>query len=94
MFVSNQGDIYPAGFLPVAAGNVRSTTLVDAYRDSPLFCALHTSYSFKGKCGACEYSAICGGSRARAFASTGDPLASDPFCPYEPRNRRDFASHA
>src|SRR5271166_2491495 len=69
MFVSNQGDIYPAGFLPVAAGNVRSTTLVNAYRDSPIFRALHTPYSFKGKCGACEYSTICGGSRARAFAS-------------------------
>ena len=93
MFVSNQGDIYPVGFLPVAAGNVRRTTLVDAYRDSPIFCALHTSYSFKGKCGACEYSAICGGG-ARAFASTGEPLASDPFCSYERRNRRDFALHA
>lgn len=81
MFVSNQGDIFPAGFLPLATGNVRSTSLLEVYRDSTLFRALHTSSQFKGKCGECEFSTICGGSRARAFASTGDPLASDPFCP-------------
>lgn len=85
MFVSNQGDIYPAGFLPLAMGNVRSDKLVDVYRDSPMFKALHTPSLFKGKCGICEYRTLCGGSRARAFAYTGDPLASDPFCPYEPR---------
>jgi radical SAM protein with 4Fe4S-binding SPASM domain len=86
MFVSNQGDIYPAGFLPLAIGNVRENHLVDVYRDSPMFRALHTPSQFKGKCGQCEYRALCGGSRARAFAYTGDPLASDPFCSYEPRN--------
>ncbi|MHB1023138.1 MAG: TIGR04053 family radical SAM/SPASM domain-containing protein [Acidobacteriaceae bacterium] len=86
MFVSNQGDVYPAGFLPLTVGNVRENHLVDIYRDSPMFRALHTPSQFKGKCGQCEYNALCGGSRARAFAYTGDPLASDPFCPYEPRN--------
>jgi radical SAM protein len=86
MFVSNQGDIYPAGFLPLAVGNVRENNLVDVYRDSPIFRALHNSNQFKGKCGQCEYRALCGGSRARAFAYTGDPLASDPFCSYEPKN--------
>ena len=85
IFVSNQGDIYPAGFLPLAIGNVRVDNLVDIYRDSPLFKALHTPSTFKGKCGVCEFRTLCGGSRARAFAYTGDPLASDPFCPYEPR---------
>ena len=85
MFVSNQGDVYPAGFLPLASGNVRIDNLVNIYRDSPLFTALHTPSMFKGKCGECEFRSLCGGSRARAFAYTGDPLASDPFCPYEPR---------
>ncbi len=85
MFVSNQGDIYPAGFLPLAVGNVRTDNLVDVYRDSPMFRALHTPSEFKGKCGQCEYRSLCGGSRARAFAYTGDALASDPFCPYEPK---------
>jgi AdoMet-dependent heme synthase len=85
MFVSNQGDIYPAGFLPLAAGNVRKDRVVDVYRDSPVFRALHAPERFKGKCGQCEYRTLCGGSRARAFAWYGDPLASDPFCPYEPK---------
>jgi radical SAM protein with 4Fe4S-binding SPASM domain len=84
MFISNQGGIYPAGFLPLAAGNVRTDNLVETYRDAPLFRSLHSPASFKGKCGRCEYKTLCGGSRARAFAATGDPLASDPFCPYEP----------
>lgn len=87
MFVSNQGDIYPAGFLPLTIGNVRRDHLVDVYRNSPMFRALHTPSQFKGKCGQCEYRALCGGSRARAFAYTGDALASDPFCPYEPKAR-------
>lgn len=86
MFISNQGDVYPAGFLPLATGNVRKDKLVDLYRDSPTFRALHDPSAFKGKCGVCEYRTLCGGSRARAFAYTGDPLASDPFCAYEPRN--------
>ncbi|MGA1981295.1 MAG: TIGR04053 family radical SAM/SPASM domain-containing protein [Acidobacteriaceae bacterium] len=86
MFVSNQGDIYPAGFLPLTTGNVRTDNLVDVYRDSPIFQALHTPATFRGKCGVCEYRTLCGGSRARAFAYTGDPLGSDPFCPYEPRS--------
>lgn len=87
MFVSNKGDIYPAGFLPLTVGNVRRDHLVDVYRNSPMFRALHTAGQFRGKCGRCEYGALCGGSRARAFAYTGDPLASDPFCPHEPKVR-------
>lgn len=93
-FVSSQGQIYPSGFLPLSAGNVRANHLVDVYRHSPLFCALHDSACFKGKCGQCEYRHICGGSRARAFASTGDPLASDPFCPYMPRVNRTVPQSA
>jgi radical SAM protein len=85
VFVSNQGNVYPAGFLPLAAGNVRHDHLVDIYRNAPIFSALHTPEALKGKCGRCEYRALCGGSRARGFAATGDPLASDPLCAYEPR---------
>ena len=84
VFVSNQGYIYPAGFLPLQAGNVRHDHLVDIYRHSPLFRALHDPGTFRGKCGTCEYAQICGGSRSRAFAQNGDPLSSDPLCPHEP----------
>lgn len=84
MFVSNTGDIYPAGFLPLTAGNIRKGNVVDVYRDAPVFRSLHDPSEFRGKCGRCEYRVICGGSRARAYAYTGDALASDPVCPYEP----------
>ncbi len=84
VFVSNLGDIYPSGFLPLRCGNVRKDSLVEIYRNSEIFRGLHNPDQFHGKCGACEYSHICGGSRARAFAYTGDALGTDPFCPYEP----------
>ena len=84
VFVSNLGDIYPSGFLPLRCGNVRKDSLVDVYRDSETFRGLHSPDQFHGKCGMCEYSHICGGSRARAFAHTGDAMGSDPFCPYQP----------
>jgi radical SAM protein len=85
MFVSNTGEISPAGFLPLVAGNVRTDSVVDIYRNAPLFRALHDPATFEGKCGICEFHAICGGSRARAYATSGNPLAEDPFCNYEPR---------
>jgi len=91
VFVSNQGDIYPSGFLPLRCGNVRTSSLVDVYRKAPLFQALHSPEQFRGKCGACEFSYVCGGSRARAFARTGDALESDPFCLYQPPN--DWNGH-
>jgi AdoMet-dependent heme synthase len=84
MFVSHTGDICPAGFLPLVAGNVRRDRVADVYRNAPAFEALHDPTRFEGRCGLCEYHAICGGSRARAFGATGDPLAEDPFCTYEP----------
>jgi len=86
VFVSNLGEIYPSGFLPLRCGNVRKDSLVEIYRSSDVFRALHSPDEFHGKCGACEYSHICGGSRARAFAYTGDVLGTDPFCPYEPHS--------
>ena len=84
MFVSNTGDICPAGFLPLAVGNVRHDNVTEIYRNAPLFQALHDPHQFEGRCGYCEYSALCGGSRARAFEATASPLASDPFCTYVP----------
>ncbi len=82
VFVSHKGDICPAGFLPVTAGNVRTSSIVTVYRDAPLFRDLHDPLSFHGPCGVCRYHALCGGSRARAFSATGDPLATDPLCTF------------
>jgi radical SAM protein len=83
-FVSHVGDVYPSGFLPEAAGNVREDSVVDLYREADLFERLRDRDELTGKCGACEFRYVCGGSRSRAYATTGDPLASDPLCPYVP----------
>jgi AdoMet-dependent heme synthase len=84
LFVSNTGNICPAGFLPLAAGNVREDQIVNIYRNSALFRQLHDPTQFEDRCGVCDYHTLCGGSRARAFAATGNPLASDPLCQYDP----------
>lgn len=83
-FVSHIGDVYPSGFLQIPAGNVREQSLSSIYRDSELFRTLRDPSLLKGKCGQCEFRAVCGGSRARAYAMTGDYLAPDPSCPYIP----------
>ncbi len=86
LFVSHVGNVYPSGFLPIHAGNIRETPLAAIYREAPIFKALRDTSKLEGKCGACEYKEICGGSRARAYALTGDPLAQEPCCIYQPRN--------
>jgi AdoMet-dependent heme synthase len=82
VFVSHTGDVYPSGFLPLSAGNILWEPLADIYRNCPLFLSLRDSSQLKGKCGRCEFQDVCGGSRARAFALTGDPLAEEPCCSY------------
>ena len=89
LFISHTGEIYPSGFLPVRAGNVRSDSLVHVYRDAPLFRQLRDTSALKGKCGRCIFNRVCGGSRARAYAVTGDPLASEPCCSYSPETRNE-----
>ena len=79
-FIDHLGEVFPSGYLPVSAGNVREESIVDIYRNSELFRSLRDPEMFKGGCGLCEYASSCGGSRARAFAVFGDPLAADPGC--------------
>lgn len=87
MFISHRGDVTPSGFLPLPAGNVRERSPVEIYRRAPLFRSLRDPEALRGKCGRCEFRTICGGSRARAYAVTGDHLAADPSCPYRPAPR-------
>ena len=89
LFVSHRGDIYPSGFLPIRAGNVRTEDVIDVYRTSAVFRILRDADSLGGKCGVCPFGRVCGGSRARAYAMTGEMTASDPLCAYEPREWRD-----
>lgn len=85
VFISHTGEVFPSGFLPISAGNVRQQSLVGIYRESPLFLNLRDTSKLEGKCGACEFKEICGGSRARAYALTGNPLSEEPCCSYIPR---------
>ena len=84
VFVSHTGEIFPAGFLPLTGGNVLQDSLVEVYQNSDLFRALRDPAQRGGKCGVCEYQKVCGGSRSRAYAFTGDYLAEDPRCVYQP----------
>ena len=86
VFVSHLGEVFPSGFLPFSAGNVRTESLSIIYRESPIFQQLRDPEQLGGKCGACEFRHVCGGSRARAYAVTGDPLAEEPCCSYIPKD--------
>jgi len=85
VFISHTGEVFPSGFLPLSAGNIRREALRTIYRESPLFTQLRDPSKLEGKCGACEFKEVCGGSRARAYALTGDPFAEEPCCSYIPR---------
>ncbi|MDY3128109.1 MAG: TIGR04053 family radical SAM/SPASM domain-containing protein [Corynebacterium sp.] len=90
-FIDHIGDVYPNGFLPVHCGNVKERPFPEIYRDSEVFKQLRNPDGFKGKCGVCEYNKICGGSRSTAYAMTGDYLASDPTCMWQPEQAPDEA---
>jgi radical SAM protein len=85
VFISHTGEVFPSGFLPKAAGNIRQRSLTTLYRESPVFRDMRNTSLLEGKCGACEFKEICGGSRSRAFALTGNPLAEEPCCAYIPK---------
>jgi AdoMet-dependent heme synthase len=84
-FVSHEGEIYPCGYLPALAGDLRKQPFSDVWENSVVFHQLRDTGNLKGKCGCCEVRNICMGCRARAFAASGDFMAEEPFCVYEPR---------
>jgi AdoMet-dependent heme synthase len=85
VFVSHTGEVFPSGFLPLPAGNILWEPLSEIYQHSPLLRALRNRAQLKGKCGRCEFNEVCGGSRARAYAISHDPLAEEPCCAYIPQ---------
>ncbi len=87
VFISHTGEVFPSGFMPVSVGNVRNAPLADLYRETPLMRDLRDTDRVEGKCGACEYRKVCGGSRARAYALTGNAFAEEPDCTYQPTAR-------
>lgn len=84
LFLSYRGDVMPSGFLPITIGNVRESDPLTLYRDAPLMRDLRRPDRFGGRCGVCEWREVCGGSRGRAYAATGDPLGEDPLCVHQP----------
>ena len=86
LFISHLGEIMPSGFLPISAGNVRQQDVVATYRNAKLFTDLRDPELLRGKCKICDYRDVCGGQRGRAYGVTGDYLASDPGCVYEPQH--------
>ena len=83
-FISHKGIVQPCGFLPINCGDVTKTSLTDIWQDSEVFLSLRNFNNLKGKCGKCEYKRVCGGCRARAYEATGDFLAEEPLCSYQP----------
>lgn len=83
-FISNNGEVFPCGYLPVSAGNVRKSSLKEIWDNSGIFSQLRDTHLLRGKCGICEYREICTGCRARAYAKTGDYLEEEPECVYQP----------
>ncbi len=92
-FIDHLGTVYPSGFLPLAAGSVRRQPFADIYRDAPILRALRDPSGFGGRCGACEFREVCGGSRSHAYATSGDPLAEDPTCMHQPRSTLEAGDH-
>lgn len=86
-FVSHRGEIFPCGYLPIEAGNVRRQTFGEIWQDSPLFAEMRNPDALEGKCGVCQFKSLCSGCRARAYGVTGNYLAEEPFCAYEPETR-------
>jgi radical SAM protein with 4Fe4S-binding SPASM domain len=84
-FISHEGEVFPCGYLPVLAGDLRKQSFAEIWRDSEVFNQLRDTGNLKGKCGCCEFRNICMGCRARAFAATGDYLDEEPFCVYQPK---------
>lgn len=85
LFIDHRGVIYPSGFLPLRCGRFPRDSVVDVYQNSPILQQLRDGNQLKGKCGHCGFRHACGGSRARAYAVTGDPLAAEPDCVYQPK---------
>lgn len=86
-FISYKGDVFPCGYLDVNCGNIKTQSFKDIWENSPIFNQLREVSRYKGKCGRCEYLKVCGGCRARAYATTGDYLEEEPNCIYEPKRK-------
>jgi radical SAM protein with 4Fe4S-binding SPASM domain len=84
-FISHQGEVYPCGYLPALAGDLRKQAFADIWQNSVVFNELRDTNNLQGKCGCCEFRNVCMGCRARAYAATGNYLDEEPFCVHQPQ---------
>ena len=91
-FISHEGEVFPCGYLPVIAGDLRRQSFADVWENSITFERLRGPDNLKGKCGCCEFRNVCMGCRARAFAATGDMMDEEPFCVYQPKMKPSTGS--
>ena len=94
IFISHIGEVFPSGLLPIKVGNVKEQSLKEIYRESDVLKNLRNPDQYKGKCGVCEFRHVCGGSRSRAYAMTGDYMESEPYCVYIPKAMREEKKRA
>ncbi|MCX5819097.1 MAG: heme b synthase [Deltaproteobacteria bacterium] len=87
-FISHRGQVQPCGYLELDCGRITDRGFAEIWNESAIFQDLRDLGRYKGKCGRCEFIRVCGGCRARAYETTGDYLAEEPFCVYEPGKDR------
>jgi heme b synthase len=92
-FISHVGTVQPCGYLEIQSGELKVSTFKEVWEHSPVFAKLRDFSNYKGKCGVCEYLKFCGGCRARAFEATGDYLAEEPLCMYQPSGKAVHGRH-
>ncbi len=85
-FISHEGEVFPCGYLPVIAGDLKQQTFGDIWEKSVTFEQLRDTNNLQGKCGCCEFRNVCMGCRARAYAATGNMMDEEPFCVYQPKS--------
>ncbi len=84
-FISHTGQVQPCGYLELDCGHVRDTPFPEIWRKSEHFRQFRTQEEYTGKCGPCEYHKVCGGCRARSYNMSGDHMAEEPLCSYQPK---------
>ena len=86
-FISHQGEVFPCGYLPALAGDLRKQPFAEIWENSVVFNELRDTNNLLGKCGCCEFRNVCMGCRARAYAVTGNYMDEEPFCVYQPHSK-------
>ncbi|MDR4496780.1 MAG: radical SAM protein [Candidatus Scalindua sp.] len=81
--ITPEGNVTPCPYMDTSCGNLREKSFREIWDTSKVLEELRNA-DLKGRCGECEFVSLCKGCRARALATTGDQMAEDSWCDYEP----------